>query len=152
MKKNDDYIEEATIYFKKLLAKRRNSEYERMMKEQKGESFVLHYIFSQNRAVLPSEISGALESSAARISAILSVLEKKQLLERSIDESNRRNILVTITEKGITRVESEKKKWDKILAAIFLEMGEQDTREYLRLGSLFTELISKHVSVEDKNE
>jgi len=138
------YVNEAIETFRMMMSKRKGGSFDSIMKEQKGESFVLH-VLSKKDEMLPSELSAALGSSAARISAVLGTLEKKDQVERRIDPDNRRNILVSITEEGRTRVETEMRKWTKTLELVFLDMGEKDTKEYLRLSSQFFHLIQDHL-------
>ena len=73
---------------------------EELSRSRKGELFVLRYLYNKNAAATPSELSEALDSSTARISAALKSLEKKGQIKREIDKSNRRFILVTLTVAG----------------------------------------------------
>ncbi|HBD63959.1 MAG TPA: MarR family transcriptional regulator, partial [Clostridiales bacterium] len=57
---------------------------------------------------------------------------------------NRRNILVTITESGRIRAESELRKMKNSMTQVFTDMGEEDTEEFIRLTSKFFELLQKH--------
>ena len=138
------YVEKAIEDFREMMSKRKSDSFDQIMREQKGESFVLH-VLSSKAEMLPSELSSALGTSAARISAVLGTLEKKGLVVRQIDLNNRRNILVSITDDGRKRVEVEKRKWGKTLEQVFLEMGEEDTKAYLRLSNQFFELMQKHL-------
>ena len=123
----------------------KNNSMEHLNRANKGELFVLQFLAMQDATVLPSELSAALQSSTARISALLGRLEKKGQIEREIDKSNRRNILVTITEAGRERVESEMREMQKSATQVFVEMGEDNTREFIRLVRLFFELSEKHM-------
>ena len=138
------YVTDAIESFRVIMSKRKGGNFDEIMKEQKGESFILH-VLSKKAEMLPSELSTALGSSAARISAVLGTLEKKGQVERRIDPDNRRNILVSITDSGRDRVEVEMRKWTKTLEHVFLDMGEIDTKEYLRLSSQFFQLLQEHL-------
>jgi len=144
LKEGTTYIEKAIEDFRDIMSKRKSGSLDQIMREQKGESFVLH-VLSGKAEMLPSELSSALGTSAARISAVLGTLEKKGLVVRQIDLNNRRNILVSITDNGRKRVKIEKRKWGKTLEQVFLEMGEEDTQAYLRLSNQFFELMQKHL-------
>lgn len=109
----------------------------------KGELFILKYLYEKNAAVLPSELSEALGSSTSRISAALGSLEKKVLIHREIDTSNRRNILVTITSAGRERIMAMTKQRHNHLTAILTEMGEKNARDFVRLITLFFEISSR---------
>ena len=140
------YVENAVFRFNEIMSNSQKDMLENMNRANKGELFVLHYLSMSNTAVLPSELSAALNSSTARISALLGSLEKKNQIERDIDKSNRRNILVTITEAGRERAEAEMRDIEENLARVFIEMGETDTAEFLRLSEQFFGLMQKHIS------
>jgi len=147
------YIEQAINSFREIMSDSRKNMMENFNRANKGELFVLQILASRETEVLPSELSIALNSSTARISALLGALEKKGQIEREIDKSNRRNILVTITEAGRERVEAELTEMRGRMAQIFAEMGEADTVEFIRLAKLFSELSQKQVgNHQDKDD
>ena len=142
---NLDYAEKAVISFHEIMSNNRKDMLEDMNRVNKGELFVLHFLAMRDTAALPSELSVALQASTARISALLGALEKKGQIQRDIDKSNRRNILVTITEAGRVRAESEMKEMHRSMAKIFTDMGEADTAEFIRLLKRVSELAQKHI-------
>lgn len=146
------YVEKAVSSFNKIMSDSRKNMMDNFNRANKGELFVLHFLKARNAEVLPSELSSALNSSTARISALLGALEKKGQIEREIDKSNRRNILVTITEAGRERVEAEMNEIQGLMTHIFTEMGETNTAEFIRLNQLFSELSQKYVANLQKEE
>ena len=142
------YVEEAVGTFKELMANREKNMLEEMNRANKGELFVLHHLSRRDSEIIPSELSLALHSSPARISALLGSLEKKGQIERNIDKNNRRNILVTITEAGRLRADRDRKIMDDKLANVFIEMGERDTAEYLRLWDTFFSLMHTFIEAD----
>ena len=129
--------------FKVMSGNHKNS-MEHLNRANKGEMFVLQFLDVQDTTVIPSELSVALQASTARISALLGSLEKKGQIKREIDKTNRRNILVTITDEGRKRVKSEMNEMRKNITQVFVKMGEDDTLEFVRLLKLFFELSEKH--------
>ena len=136
-----NYIEEAVNSFNEIMATKKKDITESFNRANKGELFVLKFLAVSKKSVLPSEISAALNVSTARISALLSNLEKKGQIEREIDKNNRRNILVTVTQTGRRHVKSEMKIIQENMALIFAEMGEEDTMEFVRLLKRFFEIF-----------
>jgi len=134
-----DKIEEAVAALEDMVSGRRNA-MEQIGRSGKGELFILRFLCDKDAAVLPSEISDAMHSSNARISAALGSLEKKGQIHREIDTANRRNILVTITEKGRERIRLNMKQMHKQMVDIFTEMGECDAVEFVRLIKRFSEI------------
>ena len=140
-----EYVKEAIVAFYSIMRNTHRDSLETINKANKGELFVLHFLAKEKREVLPSELSEALNSSTARISALLNVLEKKDQIHREIDVTNRRNILVTITPDGIQRVKDELTEMHNNMAKVFEEMGEEDTYEFIRLSRKFSEAAAKHL-------
>jgi DNA-binding MarR family transcriptional regulator len=137
------YVEEAIVSLKSLMFSGRGSLLEVLSGAYKGEAFVLKYLSARNCAVLPTEISQALQSSTARISAVLGALEKKGLIIREIDRGNRRNILVTLTDKGSEQAASQEQEMRSHMTRILGALGEADTRELVRLIRRVSEISQK---------
>jgi len=106
----------------------------------KGEIFILRYLYTKESPASPSELSEALNSSTARISAALRTLEKKGQIHREIDTTNRRFILVTITEEGRERIRANMQRMQNHLIQVLTVMGEKDAREFVRLSTRFFEI------------
>lgn len=147
--KNEDYnlsyADKAFIILHKIMLNTRKNMFEDVNRANKGELFVLHFLESHKNVALPSEIGAALHVSTARISALLGCLEKKGQIKREIDKNNRRNILVTITEEGQNRVKSEMMNIHSNMSKVFIEMGESDTNEFIRLIKKFSDLAQKNI-------
>ena len=139
-------IEEAVSVFDELMSSRGHGNIlEQLGRNEKGELFVLRYLNSCVKQALPSELSEALRSSTARISAVLRTLEKKRQIQREIDTTNRRNIIVTITDEGRKRIMEVEGQMKKNLAQIFSEMGEDDAVDFIRLLKKFHEIAGKTI-------
>ena len=139
------YVKEALLSFGGIMDNSHHKVMEDFNRANKGEMFALHFLYMRNEPVLPSELSTALRSSMARISALLGSLEKKGLVKREINTADRRNILVTLTESGRQRARREMDNRQTCMAGIFKEMGEADTRDFIRLTKRFAELAAKHM-------
>lgn len=140
------YIEKAIITFSEMMSRNQRDMMEAFHRANKGELFVLHFLKLRGAKALPSELSAALNSSTARISAVLGALERKGQIERAIDPNNRRNILVTITGAGRERADAEWANIRETMTRIFAEMGEADTVEFTRLIKRFFALSQKHMA------
>ena len=105
-----------------------------------GENFVLLYILRQNNFVLPSEIGGEMNISSARVAVILNNLENKGLITRQIDKSDRRKILVTLTQKGLEQAEIHNQMIISLAARMLESLGEHDAKELVRITGRLAEL------------
>ena len=153
MKNNEDtsnmgYAERAFHEFNEIMANRHRHSTESINRPNQGELFVLKFLMKKDTEVLPSELSHALQSSTARISALLGALEKKGQIVRNIDESNRRNILVTITDVGRKRAKEEMQEMKKVMVQVFTDMGEEDAVAFIKLNRKFFDLMQKNIPKE----
>jgi DNA-binding MarR family transcriptional regulator len=116
---------------------------EELHRPAKGELFILKYLLEKEAPVFPSELSDALGSSNARISKALGQLEKKGQISREIDVSNRRFILVSITDAGRDHIETMMRRMRRHMVEVFTEMGEQDAESFVRLVKDFLEIMER---------
>lgn len=139
------FAAEALVHLENAMASVQQKQLAHLNRGNQGELFLLKYLHMRDQATTPSELSLAMDSSTARISALLRTLEQKEQIERQVDQDDRRYVLVTITEDGKRRVNQEIGQIREGLARVFLDLGEDDTREFLRLAPLFLDLIKKHM-------
>lgn len=97
----------------------------------RGELFALSYLYKRGTAVIPSEISAAMDVSTARVATLLNSLESRGLIVRSTDREDRRRVDVMLTPEGVKRVEQARiLEKMKILVE---ELGEEDALNFLRI-------------------
>jgi DNA-binding MarR family transcriptional regulator len=145
------FLNDSIIDFRKIGLRIAQSSLEQYISYGKGELFVLNYLYFKRDVAQPSELSKALGSSTARISAILKTLEKKGEIARDVDKSNCQNVLVSITDAGCARAERIVAALDKTMASVFVEMGEEETHEFLHLMNRFLDALAKH-PIEETHE
>jgi len=141
-----DTIQQSVDAFEALMFENQTNVLEELNRLSKGEIFVLTFLSRQNRPTIPSDISEAMHTSTARISAIMGTLEKKGQITREIDKLNRRNILVTITDEGAKRIEGFAAYMRNRLTAVLTEMGEQDAETFVRLFKRFHGIFKRMMS------
>ncbi len=113
-----------------------------------GEIFVVIFIEKTGRSVLPSEISSEMDISTARIAAALNNLEKKGLITRQIDVNDRRKILVDLTADGRELALKHKQMALKATAHMLELLGEEDSKNLIRIMGKLTELMPKFFDYE----
>ena len=109
-----------------------------------GEAFALHHIARSSAHIIPSEISDAMGISGARIAATLNSLEGKGYITRQIDPSDRRRILVTLTDKGREQEEAYRRKLTETIEKMLRQLGEHDAKEYIRITRKMAELAESN--------
>jgi DNA-binding MarR family transcriptional regulator len=107
----------------------------------RGEGFVLQYIAIRNGCVFSGEIGHAMCVSTARVATALNSLEKKGLITRQIDVSDRRKILVRITPEGKFLAERNFRSAVSVIEKRFALLGEHDAREYVRITGRLVEIL-----------
>ncbi len=104
----------------------------------KGESFILDYLSRHPDSATPGSISGAMKTSTARTAAALRSLEAKGCILRTIDQADRRRVLVELTSFGKSKVEELRKHlYDGAVYALNA-LGD-DAEEFIRLIDKLTD-------------
>lgn len=73
----------------------------------RGETMLLHLVSLHPEGITPGQLRDLMEVSSARIAAILGALESKGMLERRMDEKDRRRIQVFLTPVGTQRARQD---------------------------------------------
>ena len=114
-----------------------------------GEMFMLNHMAHRGESVTPGELAAAMNTSSARVAVALRSLESKGLVTRRIDMEDRRKINVSLTRRGLELVECHKKEIKDKIELILRQLGEDDTREYIRIVERMTE-IAQSISSESE--
>ena len=80
-----------------------------------------------------SEIHCNLHITKSAISQMLNSLEKKGYIQRSIDVSDRRRVLVNLTENGTMVVKETKESVNNHLGEIVSRLGDENTKQLILL-------------------
>ncbi|MDR2102969.1 MAG: winged helix DNA-binding protein, partial [Treponema sp.] len=86
-----------------------------------------------------------LAVSNAAVSQMLGSLEKRGYIQRETDRDNRRKIIITLTNKGKTVVDTAGKNMDVLMSQIIKGFGEQDTQNLVLLLNRFAEIVDEIV-------
>lgn len=112
-----------------------------------GEFFMMKLLIRHEKSgenVTAKSISEYLNISRPAVSQMLNGLEKKGFIERSVDENDRRQICIKITNSGKTLVAGMCKKHEEIFGKIMNKVGAEDIKELQRiLNSILNALIEK---------
>ncbi|MBN7773626.1 MarR family winged helix-turn-helix transcriptional regulator [Clostridium aminobutyricum] len=138
-----DYEKLAIEFMEKMHLLKKARPHRQINESMHGESFMLHYLSFQGNSALPSEISNIMGISSARIAAALNSLERKGLITRRIDPSDRRRILVDLTSEGKALAEERHRTMLEETTTLLSMLGEQDAREYVRITGKLAEAIAK---------
>lgn len=117
----------------------------------RGEHFIVQYINIMGRKVQPSEISAEMEISTARVAAALNGLEKKGMIRREIDPSDRRRILVDLTDVGRERADEVSEHMMYGVRMLFEYLGIDDSRDLVRLVKRMSGFMQTHYEEFEKH-
>lgn len=106
---------------------------QKISKMTRGEFFVLNYLMTHQNQAHPVEISRSMMVSTARIAALLSRLEEKQLISRTIDPENNRQVIVTLLPQGLTLIQRIRNEVITASVRMLERLGPEDAREYIRI-------------------
>ena len=106
----------------------------------RGTMAVLRYLSDHDGKSSPSAIAGELQLSNARISNILASLEKRGWVTREHDETDRRRVVVGLTDEGADHLEGVSSGVRVELASFLADLGEEDSRQLIALLKRITEV------------
>ena len=108
-----------------------------------GETFVLYFILKNHGDIVPGDISDAMGISSARIAAALNSLDGKGYITREIDKTDRRRIIVKLTETGRAYAEEQEVFYLGIITEMLAALGERDATEYVRIMGKLAGIMTK---------
>jgi DNA-binding MarR family transcriptional regulator len=101
---------------------------------------------SQAKQTTHHAMCESLVISKAAVSQMLGSLEKKGYIQREINPSNRRKIVITLTKKGKISIDNAEKSIDDLMMRIIERFGEENSRNLACLLNRFTESVDEIVS------
>lgn len=97
-----------------------------------GEKAILVFL-EQKKEVSAGDISNFLNVSTARIAVVLKKLVKKDLIKKTTSQTDKRKTIVCLTKKGEDYCKNLRETLIEKLNNFFLFLGEEDTKNFLRL-------------------
>lgn len=111
-----------------------------MSRIARGEVLALNYLASNGNRAYPKDMSKALMLTTARVAAMLKSLEGQDMITRTPDPADNRQVIVCLTEKGITLVEERRTGMIHSVAKMLEALGEEDAKAYVRIQAKLIEL------------
>lgn len=106
----------------------------------RGEVLALNYLAANGNRAYPKDISRALMLTTARVAAMLKSLEGQGMVTRTPDPADSRQVIVSLTEKGVTMVEERRGGMVRSVAKMLEALGEEDAKAYVRIQAKLIEL------------
>ena len=108
---------------------------QQLSKMVKGELFVLNYLGTHEKIIHPKELSEKMAVSTARIASLLNHMEEKNLIRRSPDPADSRQIVVVLTEEGRAAIHRIRGEVIAYVSAMLESLGPEDAESYIRIQS-----------------
>lgn len=89
------------------------------------------------------EIAADLRITKGAVSQCTTALAKKELITRTIDETNRRNLTLALTETGRARLAETSSEFDAAFGTFVKQMGAEDLKQLLKLMNQMSMIIGK---------
>ena len=94
---------------------------------------VLHYLYHHDNQVSQSDITAYLKVKPSTANGILNRMEEKELLRRSISDTDARKRWITLTEKGVARQEHCRQAFMETEALLVQGLSEQEKEQLYSL-------------------
>lgn len=108
-----------------------------------GEEYVIEYLSEHPGPAYPSEISEKMQTSTARVAAILKHLEYVSVILRNEDPEDARKHPVELSPAGYERAKEIHLKRVKNIASVFDAIGEEETREFIKISNHIIEVCKR---------
>ncbi|RBP99738.1 MarR family winged helix-turn-helix transcriptional regulator [Bifidobacterium xylocopae] len=135
------YADEAFEELSRLAVERRKVLPDQVDRSTRGEAGVLRSL-EKFGDLTPSQLARMARLSSGRVSSLLRSLEEKGFISRQADEHDRRNVHVSITPAGSAHNRKARKMMKEDVCWVFEQMGEEQTREFIRLCCLFGRYVA----------
>ena len=96
------------------------------------------------------DIQDNLYVTKPAVSQMLNSLENKGYIKREINKSDRRKIVITLTEDGKKILEKMQNNVDNVIGEIILRFGEEDTEQLIKLINRFADISEQTENGEGK--
>lgn len=108
-----------------------------------GESGVLLYLLNVKSNVSQSELSEKLRVTMPRIVAVINTLQKKELIEKNVDSTDKRKSIISITNKGKDNIIKKKEDAIKFIENVIKELDEQEIEQYIAISKKIERISNK---------
>ena len=113
----------------------------------KGEANVMLFLSTMEEEVLAGQIARQLGLSASRITNILNSLEKKGLIQKHTDASDKRRVYISLTDSGRDFFRERQEEVLERYASLFRKLGAEDTKNYLRILKKLDALMDEEIAL-----
>lgn len=105
---------------------------------------MLELSWAGEEVVTPSLLSEHLQFSRSMVTSMLNILEKGGYISRSISPRDRRQVMISVTEKGRAHMERKRRTMNRVFRYLCDYLGEEDARQLIRLTQRLGEAMDQY--------
>lgn len=98
-----------------------------------GETGVMRCLYLNRESMSAGELSRVLGISSGGVANLLNSLEKKGLISRVMNPTDRRGILVSLSDSGYHLLEARQNEAVRITSELLARLGQEDTEHLIRI-------------------
>ena len=133
--------EEAQELLEKISSCRPKSFFNKIDESQRGIDFALIYLAETDGLVIAGDLARELNVSTARIAILLKKMEDKSLIIRRRSDSDARQTVVEITQKGLEHVQKIREQLLARAELLIEKVGKEDLDEFIRISHKIREAL-----------
>jgi DNA-binding MarR family transcriptional regulator len=137
-------IEEVLIRFRRLGLQHKESNSGIRPSEMMMLTTLVHHVPFSTKGAKITDLGTLLQITPAAVTHIIDTLVEKGFVERLGDPADRRIVLIKPTAKGLATVASFVTRFNQKCVALAEYLGEQDSRELIRLLNLSLTFFYEH--------
>ena len=107
--------------------------HEEISTAMRGEMAVLRLLAKEGTPMTAGDVSRNLRMTTSRIAAVLGSLEKKGMIVRQADASDKRRVQVVLTDKGGAFCQRKKEQALADMTRLLEQLGHEDAHHFVRI-------------------
>ena len=135
--------EDAEEFLQKMRSCRVRPFYSKLDESQRGTGFVIAYLSEADGEVIAGDLARELNVSTARIAALLRKMEKDGLIRRHRAQTDARQTVVEITQKGIECSDMMKEQILEKAELLIEKVGKDDLNEFVRISKKIKQALEE---------
>ena len=139
-----DFFSDAADQVLRITLPSKRSPLNRQARElSNGEKGLLHVLAFQQEGISAGALSRMMGIGSGGVANLLNSLEKKGYVQRQMSPTDRRSVLVSISESGRALVQEKQKEVHAFAEETLSRLGRKDTEEFLRILRRITEISNE---------
>ena len=126
--------------------------HEEISTAMRGEMAVLRLLAKEGTPMTAGEVSRNLRMTTSRIAAVLGSLEKKGMILRQADASDKRRVQVVLTNAGSAFCLQRKEKALQDMTHLLEQLGHEDAHHFVRIMERIHQFTPPSMDEADKDE